>query len=134
MTNQLSVYRLSIMLVIGSLAVGCAHSRPRPPLLLPLDIFAEDDSWSGRIAGNTLVIVGEPSILVEDAGVLVVGRSSVLLNSPADGGRYISLTVAAEDCLAGRVRYAYRVSACVAPNDDRYACQHRLVGCARSAR
>lgn len=128
-----SILALTLAALTAQL-VGCAHKEPKRPSLLPLAIVAYDGAWTGRIADRGVSITGRPTITARPAEVFVVSRSTVLLNSPADGDRYISLTVEPGECLAGGVRHAYRVSACVAPDGDRYACEFRLKGCGASER
>jgi hypothetical protein len=123
--------RLVIISVLATSACATPISVKQP--VLPLDLVGVDGPWLGSVDAHMLRI-DDPrgGLLRTHPEHVVEGRTTVLVNTVTDDGRYISMSIDRRPCSARGQSYPFTVSACIAPNDDRYNCVARIKGCAKS--
>ena len=121
-----------LIVVVGvTLAVAACATKPQRRRMLPLDIVGADGSWRASIRGETFTVQGGPKpLVIRKAGVLSAGRNSVLLNSRAPGGRYVSLLVEEAPCRGAGRASAFTARLWISENYPRFDDQVALTGCA----
>ena len=96
-----------LLLALAALLVATCATKPKRPRMLPLELAAADGGWRGWVRDRELRVEGTAEVHVPAAEVLSVGRGTVLLNSPAREGRYVSLWVEPGACRAAGRTYPY---------------------------
>jgi uncharacterized membrane protein len=117
---------VGILLALGA----CA----KPKSLLPLAMSGDDPTWTGLVRHCALDLNVEGQVARQPAAnVMSVGKSTLLVNTPLEDGRVVSLWVQRADCQASGRLHPYSVSLCldVKPGGR---CEMQVKGCARTAK